>query len=951
MDVLTTLLSALSAPRQHERLMRLHTSLGPDALVAESLDGRESLDDGGLRFELTALSVNAHLDLAALLGEPVRLDLMAADAVDDLRSFHGHVTAFERIGSNGGLARYRLIVEPWLAFLRQRVDSFVFQDMSVVEIVESVFADYADQGRLAPDWRWDLKDPAVYRKRSLTTQYEESDYDFLHRLLAEEGIHYHVEHSDEAGQARPGADETGGETAADESSLGRHTLVLADHNDAFADLGSIRFHRKDVTEPGDSVQQWSSARRWQTARLQRGSWDYRSLDLRPVEALGTGYGEVAPQDQDIAGPYAYPDRATGERFARQHLEALQVEADSVRGEGSWRRLRPGGRFVLTQHHAYPDADSGRFTCLRVHHRARNNLGADVLDLAEKQLGPATLAVPTLPEPLSGLATPSHDGFAPDLGEAGASVGNDKPGGEGFYLNRFEALPAAVPYRSRTRDGHGLRLHPKPTVHGTQTAIVVSDGAPLQTDRDHRIKVQFPWQRGADASNRLAHPCGDDNAPGRAQAWTWVRVAGPWAGDNWGGVMLPRKGQEVVVAFLEGDIDRPVVIGAVYNGRGQVDAAHNGVAGGAGGATGNAAAWFDGNEHASVFTGFKSQVLADSQGGSGGYQQLRLDDTPGQGRVQANTTQHLSALALGHLKGGVDNLRGAERGFGAELSTQAGGALRAGAGLLLTTEPGPQHLTATGAQAQLGQGEQLIQGLAKAAANQQATLPDDPEELAAQTALQTTQDTMAATQTGTAPGDGIGGGDGSAPGWDRPLWLASSPKGVVSVTAKNQVWVSGTQTVLTADQDLQWLSQAESVAAVAGGIALFTLGAQAPAGKPNQERGIALHAAKGAVTLRAHKELARAAAQTSVMIASTQADVEIAAPNKRLLATAAGAYLKLEGGDIELGAPGTIEFKGSRRDWTGPASASAQASLPTASYKGCAEKLKQAATTGGARAAG
>lgn len=942
MDVLATLLSALSAPRQHERLLRLHTSLGPDVLIAESLDGRESLDEGGFRFELTALSIDAHLDLSELLGQPVRLELMTADAVGDLRCFHGHLSAFERIGSNGGLARYRLIVEPWLAFLRQRVDAFVFQDMTVVEIVESLFADYAGQGRLAPAWRWDLSDPSVYKKRSLTCQYEESDYDFLHRLLAEEGIHYHVEHSDQA-LVEDGAQ-------ADESSLGMHTLVLADHNEAFADLGSIRFHRKDITEPGDSVQHWSTARRWQTARLQRSSWDYRSLDLRPASALGRHYGEVAPEDQDIAGPYAYPDRATGERYARQHLEALQVSADTVQGAGSWRRLRPGGRFVLTQHHAYSDTDSGRFTCLSVRHRARNNLGAQVLDLAEKQLGPVTLAVPVLPDALSGLATPSHEGFAPDLGEAGPAVGNDAIGGEGFYLNSFDALPAAVPYRSRTTDGHGLRLHPKPTVHGSQTAIVVSDGAPLQTDRDHRIKVQFPWQRGGDASNRLAHPSGDDNAPGLGQAWTWVRVAGPWAGDNWGGVMLPRKGQEVVVAFLEGDIDRPVVIGTVYNGRGQLDAAHNDVSGGAGGATGNAAAWFEGNEHPSVFTGFKTQALAESQGGSGGYQQLKLDDTPGQGRVQANTTQHLSTLALGHLKGGVDNIRGQERGFGAELSTQAGGALRGGAGLLLTTEPGTHHLTATVAQSQLAQSEQLIRSLSEVAQTQQAILPDDPKELSAQTALKTTQDTMAATQTGTAPGEGIGGGDGSAPGWSNPLLLASSPKGIVSVTAQNQVWVSGTQTVLSADQDLQWLSQTESVLAVAGGIALFTHGGEAPSGKPNQERGIALHAAKGAVSLRAHKELARAAAKTSVKIASTQADVQIAAPSKRVLATAAGAYLKLEGGDIELGAPGTIEFKSSQRNWTTPASASAQASLPTGHYKGCAEKLKHAATTGGARAA-
>jgi len=141
----------------------------------------------------------------------VLLELLRADSRDELRPFHVHVTAFEHNGSNGGMARYRVVIEPWFAFLRQRVDSYVFQDMTVMEIVESVFADYAGNGKLVPAWRWDLADPSVYRKRSLAKQYEEDDLAFVERLLAEEGIHYHFEHSgDPAGET-----------------LGAHTLVLA----------------------------------------------------------------------------------------------------------------------------------------------------------------------------------------------------------------------------------------------------------------------------------------------------------------------------------------------------------------------------------------------------------------------------------------------------------------------------------------------------------------------------------------------------------------------------------------------------------------------------------------------------------------------------------------------------------------------------------------------------
>ncbi len=900
MDVLATAMAALASPGQHDRLLRLHTPLGRDALVAETLHARESLDGGGFRLELTALSTDAHLALDDLLGQPALLELLTADSRTDLRPFHGHVTACELQGSNGGLARYRLVVEPWLAFLRQRVDSYAFQDMTVMEIVEDLFADYAQAGALVPAWRWELADRSLYRKRSLTTQYQESDHDFLHRLLAEEGVFYWFEHVG----------------AADDDGLGSHTLVLCDHVDAFSDAGAVRYHRSDITERKDSIQQWQRVRRWQTGRLERASWDYRSLGTRPASADGEVFGDVVPVDVDPAGPYAWVDGAQGELRARRQMEALQVRSQAVDGAGTWRRLAPGMHFELTGHHAHRNADGRSFACMSVTHEARNNLGAEIFDALEQALGPVAMPGMTLPDPLAGL---DADGS----GQAGDQLDRDH-----FYRNRFSVIPGAMAYRPSTEDGHGLRLHPRPTVHGTQSAIVVSDGAPLLTDRDHRIKVQFPWQRGADASSGTTHPGGDDNAPGNDGAWTWVRVATPWAGDNWGGVAIPRKGQEVLVAFLEGDIDRPVVIGAVYNGQGQEDAQHNQVAGGGAGATGNAAAWFDGNEHAAVYTGFKSQALASSQDGGGGYQLLRLDDTPGEGRAQAATTQHASTLTLGHMKGGEDNVRGVDRGFGTELGTQASGAIRAGAGLLLTTEPGRQQLAAGQTLGQLAESEQLLQALADTARSQEATLPEDADTLPAQESLQQVQETLQATHQGsTAGGEGdsaIGGGEGEVPGWSAPQLVASSPEGLMSLTPADQAWVSGTQTTLVAGADLDWASQGETILAAGGGIALFTQGSDGPAGKPNQETGIALHAAQGKVSARAHRNEAKVSAKQSVTIASTQADVEIAAPNKHVLVTAQGAYLKLEGGDIELGAPGTIEFKATNRELTTPKAASGQA---------------------------
>ncbi|RBF22614.1 type VI secretion system Vgr family protein, partial [Xanthomonas oryzae] len=752
-----------------------------------------------------------------------------------------------------------------------------------------------------------------YARRSLTTQYEETDFAFLSRLLAEEGIAYWFEH-------------TG---AADSATRGTHMLVLSDHNAAFADLGTVRYHRTDVTEQQDSVQQWVQAHRWRATSLSRASWDYRSRSLRLAGAEGTPLGDIGAEDVDTAGPYGWQDSTRGQRRAQQHLDAQQVTAQTIQGQGTWRQLAPGTRFGLRQH-AGVAADAA-FLCLQVRHQARNNLGAEVFDALEQALGAVAMAGAPLPPALAGLS----GGYVPAQDEAAVE----------FYRNQFTAIPATATYRPQTEDGHGVRLHPKPTVVGTLSAIVVSDGDPVQSDRDHRIKVQFPFQRGADASSALAHPGGEDNAPGSASAWTWVRVMTPWAGDNWGGVVLPRKGQEVLVGFLEGDIDRPVVIGSVYNGRGQDDAAHNQVGGGGAGATGNAPAWFQGNAHGAVFTGFKSQALAQSQDGTGGYQQLRLDDTPGQGRAQLSTTQHASTLTLGHLKGGHDNLREGERGYGADLSTQAYGAVRAGQGLLLSSEPGNTQLAATGALSQLQQGSDLLKRLNDAARTQQAGLPSEPESLPTQDGLKTLQDHLQATHSGSAAG-AIGGGAGEVPGWSAPVLLGSGQAGVMSLTPADQVWVSGTQTALLAGSALNWLSQGHLVLAVAGGLVLYTQGSKAVAGSPNQETGIALHAAQGTLSARAHRNTATLAAKTQVRIVSTTADVQLAAPTRHLLATAAGAYIKLDGDDIELGAPGVVAFKGGQQVLTGPQGASMSPVTPSASHKLC-EYTARAADFAGA----
>src|SRR5262249_7943489 len=117
------------------------------------------------------------------------------------------------------------------------------------------------------------------------------------------------------------------------------------------------------------------------------------------------------------------------------------------------------------------------------------------------------------------------------------------GGDFSYSNSFTCIPLALPYRP-------LRTTPKPVVPGTQTAVVVGPkGSEIFTDKFGRVKVQFFWDRQGKSD---------------ADSSCWVRVAQIWAGKRWGAFFIPRIGQEVVVAFEEGDPDEPIIVGSVYN---------------------------------------------------------------------------------------------------------------------------------------------------------------------------------------------------------------------------------------------------------------------------------------------------------------------------------------------------------------------------------------------------
>lgn len=901
------LTSLFGGPVQHDRLLRLHTPLGANALLAETLDGVEAVvpatGHAGFRFELTALSASTHVELKQLIGQPVLLELLTGASRTQLRPWHGHVTQFSLLGSDGGLARYRLIIEPWFALLAHRTGSRSFQGQTVLEVLEAVFARYQSHGRLSAAWRFDLADAGVYPQRSLVTQYQESDLAFVQRLLAEEGLFAWFEHQ--------------GDAASD--NLGAHTLVIADHNGAVKPgaQARVRFAQSGASFKEDTLTRWGASAQLGTAAIELQSWDYRQNALRPVraDAAGTTATNLPPLvRRDLPGVYAYETREQGERIARRQQQTLGAAARLCEARGGLRAAAPATSFELAEH----ASANGGYTVMAVRHRARNNIAADAQASIAKLLSLA-----------------QRDKDAP------------------LYECDLVALPIDLPVRALALDAMGqphvhelTTLLPRPAVHGAQTAVVVSAGEPIHTDRDHRVKVQFHWQRGGQSSHRLSDDAGYDNAPANDQAGTWVRVATALAGANWGSVFTPRAGQEVVVEFLDGDIDRPVVVGSVYNGQGQANAQGNQAAGGQVGSSGNAPAWFpgdaksgvmQGHQHNAVQVGFKTQEYSASASGTGGANQLVFDASPGEARVLLATSTAATRLQLGHLLHQRDNQRLQPQGHGAELHTAALGALRGGSGSLLSTYGRPassgqaQQMDARETQAQLDESRELHRTLADSAQKHQAKLQGEapPDKLPTAEAMKATQESLAATEGDDAAAQPstdtdaprIDGGRGSIAAWSRPDLVLAGAGGIGAYTPASTVASAGQTLTFVAGQDASLNAQRNHAVAVKDGIALFTYGKAQDAQRTVQDVGMKLHAASGKVSAQAQSARAQLNADKAVTIASTSAGITVTAPNSILLA-GGGSYLKIEGGNIELGTSGAASFKAAMKELAGAGSASA-----------------------------
>lgn len=500
---------------QEHRLIRIATPLGGDELLITGFRGHEEISRL-YHFELSLLSHNHSIDFKKIIGGNVTVSIALVNGED--RFINGIVASFSQSGGHvmadrsGGavFSQYTATIVPWLWLLTKTSDLRIFQNKSVVQIIEQIFSEKG-----LSDYTKKLT--GSYLPRDYCVQYRETDFNFVSRLMEEEGISYYFSHENS-----------------------KHTLVLADasttaytpclHHEQVRYQQASSGHGKFFDE--DVIKTLALKNEIRVGKYSLNDYNFETpntkllVEVESRQHLGPGEKEVYDY------PGRYTKRAEGDGFVKVRIEEEERRVATVTGTSDVRGFASGYSFTLEEYFR-DEMNNKKYLLTTVDHAV------------EQQVG----------------------------------TGGD---GESSYSNAFTCIPLDTPFRPP-------RLTPKPIVEGVQTAVVVGPaGEEIYTDKHGRIKVQFHWDR---------------EGKGNESSSCWIRVGQIWAGSGWGAMYIPRIGQEVIVDFLEGDPDRPIVIGCVYN-------AHN-------------------TPPYSLPDGkTKSTIKSNSSKGGGGFNEIRFEDKKG-----------------------------------------------------------------------------------------------------------------------------------------------------------------------------------------------------------------------------------------------------------------------------------------------------------------------------------
>ena len=454
---------------QANRLLSIDTPLGTDVLLLQSLTGHEGISRL-FNYELEMLAYdNDSITFNDIVGQNVTITIQLADGTP--RYINGYVSRFAQGGTDDRyFTHYTAQVVPWLWFLTRQADCRIFQNLAVPDIITQVF------GLFSGFPKFQKKLTGTYPTLEYCVQYRESSFNFVSRLMEENGIFYYFDHTTQ----------------------GQHTMVLADAPTAFVNCPHQSTASYDLgagVNNFDVVTAWHVEQELRTGKYTVDDYNFTTPSTSLLADAPTVVNLQASKSLELYDyPGLYETKDQGTSVAKLRIEEEEASYMVANGSSTCRWFVSGYQFTLANHD-----------------RADQNTTYILTDLQH-------------------------------VASAGATYTAGTTGTE-HYSNHFTCIPAAVTYRP-------ARVTPKPFVQGPQPALVVGkSGEEIWTDNYGRVKVQFYWDRlGKDDENSSC----------------WIRVSSPWAGQNWGAISLPRIGQEVIVDFLEGDPDRPIIMGRVYN---------------------------------------------------------------------------------------------------------------------------------------------------------------------------------------------------------------------------------------------------------------------------------------------------------------------------------------------------------------------------------------------------
>ena len=608
-----------------------------------------------------------------------------------------------------------------------------------------------------------------------------------------------------------------------------NTLVLGDDTTRAEPIDgnpAVCFHLHDGgAHEEDAISEWSSVRTITASGVQLGSFDFK----RPQPSLagmpgGGRQGQCLPVDTyEYSGAFGFKDLHDGGRLARLRMEEIEAAGKHFEVAGNCTRIQPGRSFSLTDRY-------GNYPFGPLHTYASE--GSDQVDKNQ-----------FLVLEVHHVATNNY------LQQAEAPP---------KYENRFTCTRKQVPWRP----GRGFNSLDTRMV-GPQTATVVGPHGQgsIHTDEHGRIRVQFHWDRVGDNS---------ESSSG------WIRMASPWAGGQLGASAIHRVNSEVIVAWLDGSPDRPIVIGSVHNEQYRTP-------------------WALPAQQALM--GFRTRELSGTGGNLAGGRSnhLILDDTNERIQVQLKSDHEHSQLSLGHMTRIEDNAgRVDARGEGFELASGAWGVLRAGKGMLLTTDARPK------AASHIKDMPETVSRLTSA-----RDLHEEQAALAQQYTAQDKQrhqsDVASAIQKQNEAIRGDQGAD--FPELSEPFIVFSSPAGISSATSKSTHIASGQHTAITTGKSLSIASGESLFASIRETMRLFV-----------QQAGMKLVAAAGDIDLKALSDSVNVLAKLNITHSANRITISA---KEEVLINGGGSYVKFTAGGIEHGTKGDYVVHAANKNLVGP----------------------------------